>query len=217
MRSSRITSSGVVVFLLLQALSSCIRIELGHFSKYDIDKDSIFFRTMPSPSEVGADLVALELNGTPFVFPREGVIRKHFILKDDERNWTSQMVADTLQNRVEYFIEWHTDRREKKYNPHWAAFYIIIPDSMFQGKLGETKGVFSLGIQHRAEDGSGFQERWDCKDWQLSVKITRLNPKRNLISGEFSGTFKHKTADTCKEIEIKKGFFDLHYKNRLIR
>lgn len=74
MRSSRITSSGVVVFLLLQALSSCIRIELGHVSKYDIDKDSLFFRTMPSPSEVGADLVTLELNGTPFVFPREGNI-----------------------------------------------------------------------------------------------------------------------------------------------
>ena len=70
MRSTRITVLGIVIFLFLQAaLSSCLRI--GN-PRYDIDEDSLFFSRMPPRTEMGANIVAFELDGKPYVFPKEG-------------------------------------------------------------------------------------------------------------------------------------------------
>ena len=60
MRSTRITVLGIVIFLFLQAaLSSCLRI--GN-PRYDIDEDSLFFSRMPPRTEMGANIVAFELD-----------------------------------------------------------------------------------------------------------------------------------------------------------
>ena len=76
MRSTRITALGIVVFLFLQSLSSCLRIDNP---RYDIDEDSLFFSRMPPRTETGANIVAFELDGKPYVFPKEGM-RKRFFL-----------------------------------------------------------------------------------------------------------------------------------------
>ena len=75
MRNTRITALGIVVFLFLQSLSSCLRI--GN-PRYDIDEDSLFFSRMPPRTETGANIVAFELDGKPYVFPKEGMCQSIF-------------------------------------------------------------------------------------------------------------------------------------------
>ena len=75
MRSARITALGIVVFLFLQSLSSCLRI--GN-PRYDIDEDSLFLRIMPLRTVKGANIVSFELDGKPYVFPKEGMCQSIF-------------------------------------------------------------------------------------------------------------------------------------------
>ncbi len=78
MRSTRITVLGIVVFLFLPILSGCLRINLGGEPGYNIDEDSVFFSKMPPRTENGANIVAFELDGKPYVFPKEGMIPSLF-------------------------------------------------------------------------------------------------------------------------------------------
>lgn len=78
MRSARITALGIVVFLFLQSLSSCLRI--GN-PRYDIDEDSLFFSRMPPRTETGANIVAFELDGeSPMSSPRRECANQSFKL-----------------------------------------------------------------------------------------------------------------------------------------
>ncbi len=72
MRSIRITVLGIVVFLFLPILPGCLRINLGGEPGYNIDEDSVFFSKMPPRTENGANIVAFEVDGVPYVFPKEG-------------------------------------------------------------------------------------------------------------------------------------------------
>ena len=191
MRSTRITALGIVIFLFLQAaLSSCLRI--GGKPKYDIDEDSLFFSRMPPRTETGANIVAFELDGKPYVFPKEGMCQSIF----QAPPWVCDMEKTKINGIVESEIFWMSWRKGKKYNNSYSAMCIHLSEENVDQALFVAKGYVILG-------------EWSSEDNEISFEVTKHVPLEGLICGRFSGVLKHEREDTYQRIE--NGFFDLKY------
>ena len=200
MRSTRITALGIVIFLFLQAaLSSCLRI--GGKPKYDIDEDSLFFSRMPPRTETGANIVAFEFDGKPYVFPKEGM--RDYPVFFSPGNWGCLLAKKTSNQITEYVFTWAAGREDKKYNQTSAYLRAKISESLFHQKSFSIRGKFRLGGWHSGKDS-------------LSLIVTRLVPEENLICGEFSGELEYVNGQISKKGKITNGFFDLQYKDSVI-
>ena len=200
MRNTRITVLGIVVFLFLQAaLSSCLRI--GGKPKYDIDEDSLFFSRMPPRTETGANIVAFELDGEPYVFPKEGM--RDYPVFFSPGNWGCLLAKKKTNQITEYVFTWAAGREDKKYNQTSAFLWTTIPECLFHQKRFSTRGNLRLGGWLSGKDS-------------LSLIVTRFVPEENLICGEFSGELEYIDGNISKRGKITNGFFDLRYKNSVI-
>ena len=200
MRSTRITALGIVIFLFLQAvLSSCLRI--GGKPKYDIDEDSLFFSRMPPRTETGANIVAFELDGKPYVFPKEGM--RDYPVFFSPGNWGCLLAKKKTNQITEYVFTWAAGREDKKYNQTSAFLWTTIPECLFHQKRFSTRGNLRLGGWLSGKDS-------------LSLIVTRFVPEENLICGEFSGELEYIDGNISKRGKITNGFFDLRYKNSVI-
>ena len=198
MRSTRITALGIVVFLFLQSLSSCLRI--GN-PRYDIDEDSLFFSRMPPRTETGANIVAFELDGKPYVFPKEGM--RDYPVFFSPGNWGCLLAKKKSDQIIEYIFTWTAIRNGKKYNQSVAFLQATIPECLFHQKSFSIRGNLRLGGWFSGKDS-------------LSLIVTRFVPEENLICGEFSGELKFADGHISKRGKITNGFFDLRYKNSVI-
>jgi putative lipoprotein len=200
MRSTRITALGIVIFLFLQAaLFSCLRI--GGKPKYDIDEDSLFFSRMPPRTETGANIVAFELDGKPYVFPKEGM--RDYPVFFSPGNWGCLLAKKKSDQIIEYIFTWTAIRNGKKYNQSVAFLQATIPECLFHQKSFSIRGNLRLGGWFSGKDS-------------LSLIVTRFVPEENLICGEFSGELKFADGHISKRGKITNGFFDLRYKNSVI-
>ena len=200
MRSTRITVLGIVVFLFLQAaLSSCLRI--GGKPKYDIDEDSLFFSRMPPRTETGANIVAFELDGKPYVFPKEGM--RDYPVFFSPGNWGCLLAKKKSDQIIEYIFTWTAIRNGKKYNQSVAFLQATIPECLFHQRSFSIRGNLRLGGWFSGKDS-------------LSLIVTRFVPEENLICGEFFGELKFADGHISKRGKITNGFFDLRYKNSVI-
>ena len=200
MRNTRITALGIVVFLFLQAaLSSCLRI--GGKPKYDIDEDSLFFSRMPPRTETGANIVAFELDGKPYVFPKEGM--RDYPVFFSPGNWGCLLAKKKTNQITEYVFTWAAGREDKKYNQTSAFLWTTIPECLFHQKRFSTRSNLRLGGWLSGKDS-------------LSLIVTRFVPEENLICGEFSGELEYIDGNISKRGKITNGFFDLQYKDSVI-
>ena len=198
MHSTRITALGIVVFLFLQSLSSCLRI--GN-PRYDIDEDSLFFSRMPPRTETGTNIVAFELDGKPYVFPKEGM--RDYPVFFSPGNWGCLLAKKKSDQIIEYIFTWTAIRNGKKYNQSVAFLQATIPECLFHQKSFSIRGNLRLGGWFSGKDS-------------LSLIVTRFVPEENLICGEFSGELKFADGHISKRGKITNGFFDLRYKNSVI-
>ena len=200
MCSTRITVLGIVIFLFLQAaLSSCLRI--GGKPKYDIDEDSLFFSRMPPRTETGANIVAFELDGKPYVFPKEGM--RDYPVFFSPGNWGCLLAKKKSDQIIEYIFTWTAIRNGKKYNQSVAFLQATIPECLFHQKSFSIRGNLRLGGWFSGKDG-------------LSLIVTRFVPEENLICGEFSGELEYINGQISKRGKVTNGFFDLRYKGSVI-
>ena len=198
MRNTRITALGIVIFLFLQSLSSCLRI--GN-PRYDIDEDSLFFSRMPPRTETGANIVAFEFEGKPYVFPKEGM--RDYPVFFSPGNWGCLLAKKKSDQIIEYIFTWTAIRNGKKYNQSVAFLQATIPECLFHQKSFSIRGNLRLGGWFSGKDS-------------LSLIVTRFVPEENLICGEFSGELKFADGHISKRGKITNGFFDLRYKNSVI-
>ena len=198
MHSTRITALGIVVFLFLQSLSSCLRI--GN-PRYDIDEDSLFFSRMPPRTETGTNIVAFELDGKPYVFPKEGM--RDYPVFFSPGNWGCLLAKKKSDQIIEYIFTWTAIRNGKKYNQSVAFLQATIPECLFHQKSFSIRGNLRLGGWFSGKDS-------------LSLIVTRFVPEENLICGEFSGELEYINGNISKRGKITNGFFDLRYKNSVI-
>ncbi len=201
MRSTRITVLGIVVFLFLPILSGCLRIDLRCKPKYDIDEDSVFFSKMPPRTENGANIVAFELDGKPYVFPKDGM--RDYPVFFSPANWGCFLAKMETGQITEYIFRWNARRNDKKYNQSRAFLEINIPECLSHQKSFSIKGNFQLG-------------GWSSGKDSLSFIVTKFVPEENLICGEFSGELEFTNEYAREKGKIKKGFFDLRYKDSVI-
>ena len=155
MRSTRITILGIVVFLFLQALSSCLRIGTP---RYDIDEDSLFFSRMPPRTETGANIVAFELDGKPYVFPKEGMCQSIF----QAPPWVCELKEYTENGVVKGELYWKVNRRRKKYNDVSCRMWITLSEGNLHQDSFMTNGRISLGS-------------WFCEKEDIIFEVTRLS------------------------------------------
>lgn len=198
MCSTRVAALGIVIFLFLQALSSCLRI--GN-PRYDIDEDSLFFSRMPPRTETGTNIVAFELDGKPYVFPKEGM--RDYPVFFSPGNWGCLLAKKKSDQIIEYIFTWTAIRNGKKYNQSVAFLQATIPECLFHQKSFSIRGNLRLGGWFSGKDS-------------LSLIVTRFVPEENLICGEFSGELKFADGHISKRGKITNGFFDLRYKNSVI-
>ena len=198
MCSTRVAALGIVIFLFLQALSSCLRIGTP---RYDIDEDSLFFSRMPPRTETGTNIVAFELDGKPYVFPKEGM--RDYPVFFSPGNWVCLLAKKKTNQITEYVFTWAAGREDKKYNQTSAYLRAKILESLFHQKSFSIRGKFRLGGWHSGKDS-------------LSLIVTRFVPEENLICGEFSGELEYINGNISKRGKITNGFFDLRYKNSVI-
>ena len=198
MRSARVTALGIVIFLFLQALSSCLRIGTP---RYDIDEDSLFFSRMPPRTETGTNIVAFEFDGKPYVFPKEGM--RDYPVFFSPGNWGCLLARKKSDQIIEYIFTWTAIRNGKKYNQSVAFLQATIPECLFHQKSFSIRGNLRLGGWFSGKDS-------------LSLIVTRFVPEENLICGEFSGELKFADGHISKRGKITNGFFDLRYKNSVI-
>lgn len=200
MRSTRITALGIVIFLFLQAaLCSCLRI--GGKPKYDIDEDSLFFSRMPPRTETGANIVAFEFDGKPYVFPKEGM--RDYPVFFSPANWGCLLAKKKTNQITEYVFTWAAGREDKKYNQTSVFLWTTIPECLFHQESFSIRGNLRLGGWLSGKDS-------------LSLIVTRFVPEENLICGEFSGELEYINGNISKRGKITNGFFDLRYKNSVI-
>ena len=198
MCSTRVAALGIVIFLFLQALSSCLRI--GN-PRYDIDEDSLFFSRMPPRTETGTNIVAFELDGKPYVFPKEGM--RDYPVFFSPGNWGCLLAKKKSDQIIEYIFTWTAIRNGKKYNQSVAFLQATIPECLFHQKSFSIRGNLRLGGWFSGKDS-------------LSLIVTRFVPEENLICGEFSGELEYIDGNISKRGKITNGFFDLRYKNSVI-
>ena len=198
MCSTRVAALGIVIFLFLQALSSCLRIGTP---RYDIDEDSLFFSRMPPRTETGTNIVAFELDGKPYVFPKEGM--RDYPVFFSPGNWGCLLAKKKSDQIIEYIFTWTAIRNGKKYNQSVAFLQATIPECLFHQKSFSIRGNLRLGGWFSGKDS-------------LSLIVTRFVPEENLICGEFSGELKFADGHISKRGKITNGFFDLRYKNSVI-
>lgn len=194
MRSTRVTALGIVIFLFLQAaLSSCLRI--GGKPKYDIDEDSLFFSRMPPRTETGANIVAFELDGKPYVFPKEGMCQSIF----QAPPWVCELKEYTENGVVKGELYWKVNRRRKKYNDVSCRMWITLSEENLRQDSFMTNGRISLGS-------------WFCEKEDIIFEETRLSRSNGIICGRFSGILKRVLVNgTIESKRIENGFFDLSY------
>ena len=200
MRSTRITALGIVVFLFLQAaLSSCLRI--GGKPKYDIDEDSLFFSRMPPRTETGANIVAFELDGKPYVFPKEGMI-DHLYFLGSPPNWFCYLIPSDENSLQHFSFRWKTSRISKKYNSSSAAIRINNMDMDEDlNKIPFPKEGF-LRINSYSSD-------------KIIFFVTKYLPEQHLLCGTFSGTLYEGEGENMRKVGlVKNGFFDLEYRTQ---
>lgn len=192
MRSTRITVLGIVVFLFLPILSGCLRIDLRCKPRYNIDEDSVFFSKMPPRTENGANIVAFELDGKPYVFPKEGMIPSLF----QAPIWVCNMEKMKTNGVVESNIFWMSHRKRKKYNNTHSAICIHLSEENVDQTSFVAKGYIIL-------------EKWSSEDNEFFFEVTKHIPSEGLICGRFSGVLRRETGEAIRKID--NGFFDLKY------
>lgn len=177
-----------VFISLLPLVSGCRFFSLP---KYDIDKDSLFFSAMPPRTENGANIVAFEFDGEPYVFPKEGMRQSFFMAPP----WTSKISVRKEKDTIERVFTWHVSRHNKKYNASTSYIHIYLSEENLHQETFKVKGELGLGAWYSGSKGITFE-------------ITTHIPSRGLICGRFSGVLK-KGTDVPKKVE--NGFFDLKY------
>ena len=200
MRNTRITALGIVVFLFLQAaLSSCLRI--GGKPKYDIDEDSLFFSRMPPRTETGANIVAFELDGKPYVFPKQGMHQELFL----PFPWTCKIETNKKEDSTTIALHWMADRRDKRYSATKSYFYINLSEENLHQECFKTRGKLGIGVWY--SEGALHSEANG-----ISFEVTRHDRFRRIICGRFSGVLKtRKEEDPIETKRIENGCFDLTY------
>ena len=200
MRNTRITALGIVVFLFLQAaLSSCLRI--GGKPKYDIDEDSLFFSRMPPRTETGANIVAFELDGKPYVFPKEGM-RDYFHFLGSYPNWYCYLNPIPLDedSLLRMSFRWDASRLGKKYNSNTVAIRMDNLDEDLKKIPFSKKGT--LRINSYSSD-------------KIIFFVTKYLPEQHLLCGTFSGTLYEGEGENMRKVGlVKNGFFDLEYRTQ---
>ena len=193
MRNTRITVLGIVVFLFLQSLSSCLRI--GN-PRYDIDEDSLFFSRMPPRTETGTNIVAFELDGKPYVFPKEGMCQSIF----QAPPWVCELKEYTENGVVKGELYWKVNRRRKKYNNDVSCrMWITLSEENLHQDSFMTNGRISLGS-------------WFCEKGDIIFEVTKFDRFNGVICGKISGIMKRSAGDgTVVSKRIENGFFDLSY------
>ena len=193
MRSTRITALGIVVFLFLQSLSSCLRI--GN-PRYDIDEDSLFFSRMPPRSETGTNIVAFEFDGKPYVFPKEGMCQSIF----QAPPWVCELKEYTENGVVKGELYWKVNRRRKKYNNDVSCrMWITLSEENLHQDSFMTNGRISLGS-------------WFCEKGDIIFEVTKFDRFNGVICGKISGIMKRSAGDgTVVSKRIENGFFDIAY------
>ena len=194
MRSTRITVLGIVIFLFLQAaLSSCLRI--GGKPKYDIDEDSLFFSRMPPRTETGANIVAFEFDGEPYVFPKEGMSQSIF----QAPSWVCELKEYIENGVVKGELYWKVNRRRKKYNDVSCRMWITLLEENLHQDSFMTNGRISLGS-------------WFCEKGDIIFEVTKFDRFNGVICGKISGIMKRSAGDgTVVSRRIENGFFDIAY------
>lgn len=177
-----------VFISLLPLVSGCRFFSLP---KYDIDKDSLFFSAMPPRTENGANIVAFEFDGEPYIFPKEGMRQSFFMAPP----WTSKISVRKEKDTIERVFTWHVSRHNKKYNASTSYIHIYLSEENLHQETFKVKGELGLGAWYSGSKGITFE-------------ITTHIPSRGLICGRFSGVLK-KGTDVPKKVE--NGFFDLKY------
>lgn len=184
MRQTLFIALGAVLFLLLQVLAGCIRADLRWQSQDSMKKDTLLFCTMPPYTEGGYNIVAFEVNGTPYLFPKGGEGVSFHITPE---RWKC------LWNKKQHLFIVQTDRGDDKCNPHCLRMRLALPVEGCLKKGDVLKGELHIDY---------FQ------NMEIPVTITRYDPKRNLLCGRFSGILRHYLIPS-HTLPLEKGFFDL--------
>lgn len=149
---------------------------------------------MPPRTENGANIVAFELDGVPYVFPKEGMQDYPVLMYGPK--WICQVEKMKKDGALKNELNWHSWREDKKYNRSYCAIGIDLPIEE-EGRVNfQTNGSLEL-------------DTWYFQDDEISFVVTKYIPSKELICGRFSGVLKDEVTGDSRRVE--NGFFDLKY------
>ncbi|KGN98319.1 hypothetical protein HQ36_02565 [Porphyromonas gingivicanis] len=178
--------------VILSTLSSCWWIK-GPKHTYRINDDSLFFTEMPPRTQSGADIIAFEIDGKPYVFPAKGANKNHFFVPP---TWRASIRQEVFGEKAGlYYLNFMVNRKSEQFNPTRFSF---------SGLFKWDSGVISI-----VEGGATFGG-YESEEGQFSWTIDHIDSVKRQVAGTFSGEVTS-IHDKTKTLKIENGFFDLLY------
>jgi putative lipoprotein len=156
---------------------------------------------MPPRTETGANIVAFELDGKPYVFPKEGM-RDYFHFLGSYPNWYCYLNPIPLDedSLLRMSFRWDASRLGKKYNSNTVAIRMDNLDEDLKKIPFSKKGT--LRINSYSSD-------------KIIFFVTKYLPEQHLLCGTFSGTLYEGEGKSMRKVGfVKNGFFDLEYRTQ---
>lgn len=177
--------------VVLFTLSSCWWIR-GPRRTYRVNDDSLFFTKMPPRTQSGADIIAFEVDGKPYVFPAKGSNKNHFFVPP---TWRASIDREGDEKAGQYYLYFMANRKRQRFNPTVFSF---------TGHFKWDNGVVSI-----IKGGAIFRDYYS-KEEQFSWTIDHIDSVKRQVAGTFSGEVTS-IHDGTKTLKIENGFFDLLY------
>lgn len=178
--------------VVLFTLSSCWWIR-GPRRTYRVNDDSLFFTKMPPRTQSGADIVAFEIAGKPYVFPAKGSNKNHFFVPP---TWRASIRREVFGEKAgQYYLSFSVNRRSERFNPTRFSF---------SGHFKWDNDVIPI-IWTGATFGA-----YESKEEKFLLTIDCIDSVKRQVSGTFSGEVTS-IHDKTKMLKIENGFFDLLY------
>lgn len=196
-------------FFLLFVSAVILFTGCGKIEKDENNSDPSFFTRMPEISTSGKNIVAVESEGQPYVFP---YMDGNYTIGFPEANYYGLSVKTMSSGKKgEFILRVINLRYYEKYNPGSMQIRMVVPDSILNKGYGKI-ATFEVELNvykdpvHKSEPNYlsyGFYEGDEDPDHTADFRLTKLDTVTKIVCGNF--VIKEKEKDK----KVMSGFFDL--------
>lgn len=197
-----------VVLLLISFLGGFTR--CAHRSPIEVDP--LLFEEMPLPSNYGRNIIALEYNSVPYIFPLLGGLDGLLPPRSYGQYLLIKPYPKMALNPQKVSVEIYSNRSHERFNPASFRMKFVLPQEVLTTGSGkaECSELFILEMIGKIfpvydADTSKTELHFDNKD-DVDIVITRYDVKEGILSGHY--------YVQSKKAPYQKvwGFFDLQEK-----